>query len=424
MCETAVQAFQTHLTSVMEILVKSTVCETTKLFEASIRELRAEMGRIQQENESLQSRMRTSETTFIALHDDAQAGGAPVLPHCWASHPREDEDEDEEVVEPNPVLFEEESPLLGLNILIKQESELEECRPELGVLKQEEAAGTGAEVSPALLCARGGASTDASLQTRATEAEPSLAGNKTETPNDAPEGRKEEQCVTNTSPLESTSTLGPGSTPGTVLRRKLGRPRKGEQILMGGNGPGSLVFRVKSRPRAHSPRAGCPCCNARKARTAETPSPAQALPPSCLIDSQCTVCEKVLSKASALRNHNKTIAHRLALLRQQIVPPTLESHPCQICHRIFSGRTSLAAHQRVHTDERPFACQLCTKTFKHGTSLSRHMVRHRKMVKQEARRSRHPREEVHPVETRGEASRVIPQALHGPGSVTTAQTLL
>ncbi|KAJ8372228.1 hypothetical protein AAFF_G00293470 [Aldrovandia affinis] len=377
MCETAVQAFQTHLTSVMEILVKSTVCETTKLFEASIRELRAEMGRIQQENESLQSRMRTSETTFLSLHDDAQAGGAPILPHCWASHPREyeDEDEDEEVVEPNPVLFEEESPLQGLNILIKQESELEECRPELGVLKQDEAAGTGAEVSPALLCARGGAFRDASVQTRAMEVESSQAGNKTETPNDAPEGRWEEQCVTNTSPQESTSTLGPGS----------------------------LVFRVESRPRAHSTGAGCPCCNARKARTGETP-------------------------------HNKTIAHHLALQRRQIIPPRLESHPCQICHRVFSGRTSLAAHQRVHTDERPFACQLCTKTFKHSTSLCRHMVWHRRVVdrpfachlctktfKHNPSLKRHLRD-VHPVETRGETSHAIPQGLHRPGFRPNAPT--
>ncbi|KAG9330774.1 hypothetical protein JZ751_022091 [Albula glossodonta] len=146
MSETA--AFQSQVTSIMESLVKATVFETTKLFELSVRGLRTEMIRIQKENEALKSRMgqsreagRTSEQVALpnahergsgAPGSDPQAGGAAAPSHPAAT----EEEEEEQVMELNPVAFQEGNPLLQF-IFIKQECDGEEIRPRLFLLKQE-----------------------------------------------------------------------------------------------------------------------------------------------------------------------------------------------------------------------------------------------------------------------------------------------
>ncbi|XP_014065381.2 uncharacterized protein [Salmo salar] len=55
------ECFQTQFAFVMESVLKTAVTETTKLFETTIEELRAEISRIKEENEDLKSRLRSLE---------------------------------------------------------------------------------------------------------------------------------------------------------------------------------------------------------------------------------------------------------------------------------------------------------------------------------------------------------------------------
>jgi regulator of replication initiation timing len=55
------EGFETQFASVMESVLNTAVTETTKLFEKTIEELRAEISRIKQENEDLKTRLRSPE---------------------------------------------------------------------------------------------------------------------------------------------------------------------------------------------------------------------------------------------------------------------------------------------------------------------------------------------------------------------------
>ena len=46
------------------------------------------------------------------------------------------------------------------------------------------------------------------------------------------------------------------------------------------------------------------------------------------------------------------------------------------CNKCFAGDTQLKQHQRIHTNEKPFACQVCTKSFSRKGSLTAHMRIH------------------------------------------------
>ncbi|XP_043234222.1 gastrula zinc finger protein XlCGF57.1-like isoform X2 [Amphibalanus amphitrite] len=73
----------------------------------------------------------------------------------------------------------------------------------------------------------------------------------------------------------------------------------------------------------------------------------------------CTHCGQAFISAERMRKH----AH------VHVAQPT-----CDTCGAVFSSRASLAAHQRTHSDQRPFACSACEKTFKRASHLSDHMA--------------------------------------------------
>ena len=51
-------------------------------------------------------------------------------------------------------------------------------------------------------------------------------------------------------------------------------------------------------------------------------------------------------------------------------------HQCTQCDKSFNFKSLLVEHERIHTDDRPFACAFCTKTFKHKKDCKRHMRTH------------------------------------------------
>lgn len=45
---------------------------------------------------------------------------------------------------------------------------------------------------------------------------------------------------------------------------------------------------------------------------------------------------------------------------------------CEICNKVFSAKSVLLVHRKVHSDYRPWKCSLCGSEFKHKHVMLRH----------------------------------------------------
>ncbi|XP_069671784.1 zinc finger protein 93-like isoform X2 [Periplaneta americana] len=85
----------------------------------------------------------------------------------------------------------------------------------------------------------------------------------------------------------------------------------------------------------------------------------------------CTICHRRFKSKHALRSHD-------IAFHQDIFP-----FHCPHCDRKFNRQTTLIAHKRTHTGERPYPCSICGKAFAHKIDMQRHTKTHSGIKKNE-----------------------------------------
>ena len=102
----------------------------------------------------------------------------------------------------------------------------------------------------------------------------------------------------------------------------------------------------------------------------------------------CKICDKTFAQNSNYKNHIRThsderpfvcdiccigFKERYHLKKHQLFKHSTElKEECRVCGKRFKDSTAVRAHERIHSDVRPYACRRCGKTFKTSECLWHH----------------------------------------------------
>uniref|UniRef100_A0A3B3Q8I1 Zinc finger protein 1 homolog n=1 Tax=Paramormyrops kingsleyae TaxID=1676925 RepID=A0A3B3Q8I1_9TELE len=430
--------FQFQLGSVMEVLVKSVMCEATKLFETGVFQLRAEIAIIKEENENLKSSLMSMGGTRPSSREDD--GGCLGLESVNGGKHKE-------TCSPRPcggttaptrgletMPMKEEVPRIESVLIKQEESDPEECMSGLSVVSKQLCEVPSINRDPA-----NGTSMDKPLMDDYDDGEDTPAtGGKTHACTDTQEfceihktessneqdlhaaHQAKAQNNTTDSNKERTSEFWPVCseedshvaidghrltwlsdsdtqfgpyTEEDASCKTLGSFSRADEVFVhfvpaGGVAELSAVGADKAvmmerdvaqrKPRQrhfHNQRG---VVAHQSIHTGEKPY-------------SCIQCGKACASLQGLNRHSqvhlgkrlhqcsqcgKRFVYQFSLTKHQLIHSSERMHTCKYCDKTFMFKLDLTIHLRKHTGEMPYGCRTCGRQFKHKRMLNMHLKDH------------------------------------------------